>query len=200
MRRTLFTIVACTALLAAVPATALAHGHRDHHRRHHHSRVRHEKFLAHRHDSTSTGTPTPGSEPTAGTVTSFANNVLTITLTNGNTVSGDVTNDTEVKCENPAEDNNGNNDVEHGDLVSDHGPGGSDAGSNDQGDDNGNDQGDDNGNDQGDDNGNDQMCTITPGMAVKKAELTISGAGAVWDEVELLSSTSTSPTSTSSRS
>ncbi len=52
-------------------------------------------------------------------MTSFANNLLTITLTNGNTVSGEVTNDTEVKCENPADMNdNGDNDVEHGDRVS----------------------------------------------------------------------------------
>ncbi len=182
MRRILFTILACTALFVAVPAAALAHsGH--HHKRHHHARVRHEKFVGHRHSSDVNGVP--ASEPTAGTVTSFANNVLTITLTNGSTVSGEVTNDTEVRCENPADvDNNGDNDVEHGDIVRDHGPGG--------GDDNG--AGDDNGN-RGDDNGNDAMCTITPGMAVRKADLRIDGDGAVWDEVELIStSTSTSTT------
>ena len=186
MRRTLFTILACTALFVAVPAVALAHeGHRGHHhKRHHHSRVRHEKFLAHRHDGNdNNGSPTTGTEPTAGTVTSFANNVLTITLTNGNMVSGQVTNDTEVKCENPAEGNNNgdDNDLEHGDRISDHGPGGGDDGNNDN---------------QGDDNDNDNMCTITPGMAVGKAELTISGAGAFWDEVELVSSSTSTSTST----
>ena len=187
MRRILFTILACTALSAAVPAVALAHnGH--HHKRHHHSRVRHEKFLAHRHDaSDNNGSPATGTEPTAGTVTSFANNMLTITLNNGNTVSGDVTNDTEVKCENPAEDNNGDdNDLEHGDRISDHGPGGGDDG-------NDNDLGDNN--DQGDDNDANDMCTITPGMAVTKAELTINGAGAFWDEVELVSSSTSTSTS-----
>lgn len=184
MRRTLFTILACTALFVAAPAVALAHnGHRGHHhKRHHHARVRHESFIGHRHSSDVNGVP--GTEPTAGTVSSFANNVLTITLTNGNTVTGDVTSDTEVKCENPGDMNdNGDNDVEHGDFARDHGPGG--------GDDNG-DQGDDNG-DQGNANNNDATCTITPGMAVSKAELRITSDGAVWDEVELISSTS-SPT------
>ena len=181
MRRILFTILACTALGAAVPTVALAHdGHSaDHHKRHHHARVRHETFVAHRHDGEHNGIP--ANEPAAGTVTSFANNMLTITLTNGNTVSGLVTNGTEVKCENAADANdNGDNDVEHGDLASDHGPGGGDNG--------------DNG-DRGDDNGNDNMCTITPGMVVRNAELRLTGAGAFWDEVELISaSASTSPT------
>lgn len=182
MRRILFTILACTALCAAVPTVALAHdGH--HHKRHHHARVRHEKFVGHRHDGEHNGIP--ANEPTAGTVTSFANNMLTITLTNGNTVSGLVTDGTEVKCENPADVNNPDNDVEHGDLASDHGPGGGDNGDN-------GDRGDDNGN-RGDDNDNDQMCAITPGMAVRNAELRITGAGAFWDEVELISS-STSAT------
>ena len=117
-------------------------------------------------------------------MTSFANNVLTITLTNGNTVSGLVTNGTEVRCENAEDnDNNGDNDVEHGDRVSDHGPGGGDNGG-----DNG-DRGDDNGN-RGDDNDNDNMCAITPGMAVRNAELRINGAGSFWDEVELISTNS----------
>jgi hypothetical protein len=196
MRRTLFTILACTAMFVAVPTVALAHnGHRNHHhKRHHHARVRHEKFVGHRHDGDvnpgNPGNPGDANEPTAGTVTSFANNILTITLTNGNTVSGEVTNGSEIKCENPADmDNNGDNDVEHGDRVADHGPGGGDNGDNgDRGDDNG-DRGDND--NRGDDN--DDMCTITPGMAVTKAELTINGAGAFWNEVELVSSsTSTS--------
>ncbi len=155
MRRILFTILAGTALSVAVPTVALAHdGHSGrHHKRHHHARVRLEKFIGHRHDGEHHGIP--ANEPTAGTVSSFANNMLTITLTNGNTVSGLVTDGTEVKCENAAAvDNNGDNDVEHGE---------------------------------------DNMCTITPGMAVRNAELRITGAGAFWDEVELIGS-STSAT------
>jgi hypothetical protein len=189
MRKIMFTVVAAAALCVAVPTVALAH-HGDHHRRHHHHRVRHEFFKAHRHDtsgsSSSSGSTTA---PTAGTVTSFANNGLTITLANGNTVSGEVTNDSEIKCENP-QNQSGDNDAddngagdEHGDAVFRHSDGGGDNG----------DQGDD----QGDDNGNDQMCTPTPGMAVRKAELTISGNGAFWNEVELVNST-TSTTSSQS--
>ncbi len=197
MRRILFTILASTALFVAVPTVALAHsGH--HHKRHHHARVRHEKFVGHDSSgSVNPGTPADANEPTAGTVTTFANNILTITLTNGNTVSGQVTNATEVKCENPADMNdNGDNDVEHGDRISDHGPGGGDNGDNgDNGDDNAN-NGDDNG-DNGDDNANNGMCTITPGMAVRNAELTLNGAGAFWNEVELVSSSTTTSTSQS---
>jgi hypothetical protein len=40
------------------------------------------------------------------------------------------------------------------------------------------------------------MCTPTPGMAVRSAELTINGTGAFWNEVELIntsSSTTSSP-------
>ncbi|HEY1714814.1 MAG TPA: hypothetical protein VGG07_18070, partial [Solirubrobacteraceae bacterium] len=133
MRRILYTILACTALCVAVPAVALAHnGHSGHHhKRHHH--IRHEKFVGHRHDGDF------GNDMVAGTVTSFANDELTITLNNGNTVSGLVTDGTEMRCENPADnDNNGDNDVEHGDRVADHGPGGGDNGGDngDRGDDN----------------------------------------------------------------
>jgi hypothetical protein len=176
MRRILFTILASTALFVAAPAAALAHGGHSghHHKRHHH--FRHESFVGHHHARDF------GNDMIAGTVTSFANNELTITLNNGNTVSGLVTDDTEVKCENPEDnDNNGDNDIEHGDRVADHGPGGGDNG----------DRGDDNGN-RGDDNDNDSMCTIAPGMGVGNAELRINGAGAFWDEVELVSSTSSS--------
>jgi len=186
MRRILFTILACTALSAAVPTVALAHNGRHHHKRHHHARVRHEKFIGHRQASdSSSGNPAAASEPTAGTVTSFDGTTLMITLNNGNTVSGMVTNDTEIKCESP-EMQNGDNDGDdngagddHGDAVFHHSDGGGDNG--------------DNG-DQGDDNDNNQSCTITPGMAVTKAELTINGAGAFWDEVELVSSSTTSTT------
>ena len=181
MRRILFTILACSAMFVAVPAVALAHNGRHHHKRHHHARVRHEKFIARQHASDVN--PGTTSTPTAGTVTSFDGTKLTITLNNGNTGSGAVTNDTEVKCENPDTqtgdndgDDNGSGD-DQGDAVFRHSDGGGDnGGQGDQG-------------DQGDDNGNNQACTITPGMGVTKAELTINGSGASWDEVELVSST-----------
>lgn len=187
MRKTLFTMLACSAMFVAVPAVALAHNGRHHHKRHHHARVRHEKFIGHNHASDATGGNTGStSAPTAGTVTSFDGTTLTITLNNGNTVSAAVTNDTEVRCENPemqtpdndGDDNGGGDD--RSDAVFHHSDGGGDNG--DQG-------------DQGDDNGNDQSsCTIAPGMGVTKAELTLNGAGAFWDEVELVSSSTTSTT------
>ena len=199
MRRILFTILASTALSVAVPAAALAHNGHHHHKRHHHARVRHLKFIGHRQASdvtsgTPAGTPADTSQPTAGTVTSFDGTTLVITLANGNTVSGDVTNDTEVKCDNSAmqsgdndgDDNSGG--VEQGDAVFNHSDGGGDnGGQGDQG-------------DQSGDNGNAQTCTIAPGMAVTKAELTIDGSSAVWNEVELVSSSTTAPTSTTSSS
>jgi hypothetical protein len=190
MRRIMFTVLAAAALCVAAPTAALAHNGR-HHKRHHHDRVRHEFFKAHAHDSSGSGSSSGAtSEPTAGTVTSFANNLLTITLSNGNTVSGEVTNDSEIKCENP-ENRNGDNDADdngagddHGDAVFHHGDGGGNGDQGDQG-------------DQGDDNGNDQMCTPTQGMAVGKAELTINGNGAFWNEVELVNSTTSATTSQS---
>jgi hypothetical protein len=175
MRRMLFTTLACTALFVAVPVVALARNeHHHHHKRHHHARVRHEEFIGHHHaGEVGGGNPSDVNAPTAGTVTSFADNTLTITLTNGSVVSGDVTSDTEVRCENPA----ATSEAEHGDVVREDGPGGGDDGDR---------------RDRGDDGGDAGMCTITPGMGVTQAELTINRAGASWNEVDLVSSTTTS--------
>ena len=180
MRRILFTVVASTALFVAAPTVALAHSgerhHHHHHKREHHARVRHETFLGHRHAGDANN-----NEPTAGTVTLFANDALTITLTNGSTVSGEVTDGTEIKCENPGM-HNGDNDGddnggdEHGDAVSHHGDGGGD---------------------RGDDDANDEMCTPAAGLTVRNAELTINGNGAFWDEVELVNGSSSTTSSQS---
>lgn len=168
MRRILFTVLASAAVCVAAPAMALAHNGHRHHKRHHHARVRHEQFFSHRHDGDNNDNPAGSTEPTAGTVTMFANNVLTITLANHNTVSGEVTNDTEIKCENPEMQNGDNDGDETGDAVFRHSDGGGDQG----------------------DQGDDQMCTPATGMAVRKAELTINGNGAFWDEIELVPSSS----------
>jgi hypothetical protein len=184
MKKVLLIVVASAALIAVVPATALAkHNDRRHHHRQHHARVHHRTFG---HDQGNVGNSQP-----AGTVVSFTNGVLTIMANDGNTASGKVTTATEIKCEaqEPAE------------MQShDRGRGGDGGGDNNRGGDN--DQGDDQGDDQG---GNDndldeanEMCTtadLTPGAVVQKAELRISGAGAVWDEVELVSQSSQSSNS-----
>jgi hypothetical protein len=188
MKKVLLIVVASAALIALVPATALAkHGDRRHHHRgHHDARVHHRMFG---HDEGNQGND---NQP-AGKIVSFTNGVLTIMTNDGNTASGKVTNATELKCEQqePAEMQN-----------HDRGRGGDSGGDNDRGDNN--DRGGDNdrGDDQGDnDNDNDEaneMCTtadLTPGAVVQDAELRISSAGAVWDEVELVSQSSQSSNS-----
>jgi hypothetical protein len=172
MKRILFTLLASTALLAAVPTVALAR-HDGHHRRQHHARVRHERFGR---DGSQT---TSAAGQNAGTVSSLSGGVLVITLSNGSMVSGAVTNATQLECEaaGPAVM-----------QTDDQGPGS--VGSGDNGD-RGGDQGQgDNGDrgDQGDqgDQGDEHMCTtVAPGMTVRQAELTISSAGAAWSKVEL---------------
>lgn len=166
MRKVLLITAASCALIALLPATALAkHGDRRHHHHAHHARVHHRTFG---HDQ---GNGLQGQS--AGTVVSFTNGVLTIMANDGNTASGSVTNATELKCEGaePTE-------MEHHDR----GRGGDRGGDNDRGDD----HGDNNDNDNDDVN---EMCTtadLVPGAIVQEARLSISGAGATWDEVELI--------------
>jgi hypothetical protein len=125
----------------------------------------------------------------SGTVQSFTNDVLTIKLNDGTTtVSGKITPDTEVECEAMDQDF----------VRQDGGPGPSgrdDNGDNgdrgdqgDRGDDRGDrgDQGDDRG-DRGDDNDNQNCLTAlqTAGTKVRDATLKVTGAGAIWDRVDL---------------
>lgn len=80
MRRTMLTLLAIAALAAAVPAVSLAfRGGND--RGRHHAKD-----------------PASATASNAGTVTSFANGVLTITETNGSTVSGTVSRFTKIDC------------------------------------------------------------------------------------------------------
>lgn len=172
MRKALLVTAAGCALIALLPATALAkHGDRRHHHRAHRARVHHRTF-GHDQRNGIQGQP-------AGTVVSFMNGVLTIMANDGNTASGRVTNATELKCEaaEPAE-------FEHHER----GRGDDRGGDNDR-----DDRGDDNGDDDNDEAN--EMCTtadLVPGAVVQKAELAISGAGATWDEVELMAQSSES--------
>ncbi|HTA14911.1 MAG TPA: hypothetical protein VK781_08650 [Solirubrobacteraceae bacterium] len=110
MRRVLLMSMGTLALAIAVPGTALAHGDHARHHHHHHHRAHHAKFR-HVHigaGSSSgnpspapvTGTPTPpvSMPENAGTVASYANGVLTLTLGDGSTVNGKVTADTRIGC------------------------------------------------------------------------------------------------------
>jgi hypothetical protein len=113
----------------------------------------------------------------AGTISSFSNGVLTIALDGGGTLTGNVTDATEIEC--------------HGaSMSSDGGPSGDDNGdqgdNDDQGDDNG-DQGDND--DQGDDNGDQGMAcdqsALTKNASVDEAELSASNGSATFRKIEL---------------
>ena len=202
MRKNWLIALLGAVVMAAVPAVALAHGtSRHHHARHHarrHTRVRLRHFTA--ADSGSSGTTsgsptTPGSND-AGKVASFDSSTgkLVITLNDGSTVTGMVTNDTELQCESASSSSG-----ESGSMQSDDQTSGSDDSPTSGGDDNTtsgsddnttagqDDQGDDN--DQGDDDGNQQNCStsnLTTGTTVHEAELAISSTGAVWRGVDLV--------------
>jgi hypothetical protein len=170
MRRLLFAVLASSALIVALPAAAMAR-HGDGRRHEHHHRVRHDGVRHERRGREHDFPPAKAGD--AGTVQSFNNGVLVIMLGDGMTVSGRVTNATELRCESPEHA------VMHND---DHGSGGSGGG--DQGD-----RGGDHG-DRGDDRGQDeQMCatgSLTTGAMVHEAELRITSFGAFWEEVEVV--------------
>jgi hypothetical protein len=117
--------------------------------------------------------------PSAGTVASFTNGVLTIKLTDGTMVSGTVTGATELECQATAPAT----------MQSDDHGGGSGSGDNSgSGDDNSGDQGDQGDQGDGDDQGENQQCmptALVAGVTVQEAELSISSAGSVWTKVEL---------------
>jgi hypothetical protein len=151
---------------------ASAHG-RGHHRHHHHAKAHHarlEHFGAPANTSPSGDQSAPGD---AGRVASFTNGVLTITLADGSTVSGNVTSDTEINCmaqgATASRDGGGDQGGQSGDQQ------GSDQPGNDQGDDNG----------QGDDDGGQQSqqpscgtADLVAGALVHEAILKLGGNGA----------------------
>jgi hypothetical protein len=108
----------------------------------------------------------------AGTVASFTNGVLTITLAKGGTLTGTVSPDTEIECHDATA------------TAADDGGDGDHGGAGDQGG-----SGDDNdGNDGNDDHGDGGNCgpeALTAGRAVKEADLKAANGTAVFEKVEL---------------
>ena len=189
MRKTLLVVVASGALIALMPATALAkhHGrrHQAHHVRSHHRRIGRDAATA-----SAPTSPTP-----AATVTSFdpTTHVLVLTLAGGSTVSGTVTNDTRLVCVPPPSTTQptGGDEDDQGDQGGDN-DGGDQGGTWDQ---SGGDQGGGSDQGQGDDESN-QMCTtadLTTNTPVQFADLSIGQGGANWDTVVLVTTPSSTP-------
>jgi hypothetical protein len=178
MRRIVLMAVAASALALAAPGVASAHHSRHHHRSLHarKARVRHFGSVANSTAPTTTGSVTP-----AGKVKSFNEGVLTITLADESTVSGKVTEDTELRCLTPGSGGGDDEGDDRGDstraVMSDHhgdGVAGDSQGDDDQG--------------GGDDHPPSSTCTataLTPGATVLGAELRIGPGGAVWEEIVL---------------
>jgi hypothetical protein len=180
MRRIGLIAMAFAALALAVPGAALAQGRSHHPKKSHHVKRSHRvrshtrRFVA----SNPTAPPTITPSDNAGTVASFTNGVLTLTLNDGSTVSGKVTDATEIECQSVV--------TATGDArtrTADHGPGGDQDGG-DQNDANG-------GGDQGEDNGgaNGATCDSTALVAravVHEADLKVDSTGATFRKIELV--------------
>ena len=179
MRKIMLAVVATCAVVAFIPASALAHGHK----RHHHARVHHRTFGHDFGQSGSTSSGSTSSGQPAGTVSTFSGGVLTIALANGQTVSGMVTPDTEIECQAPDTSSRSSTSGTSGTS----GWQGHDHGGGDQG--------------QGNDGQGGTSCdtsALTQGAMVQEAELSVSSAGAVWRKVELQSTSSTASSSSGS--
>ena len=219
MRRTLFLACACVALLAALPAAASARDRNDDglpdrwERKHRLSlkvnqarrdqdrdgvRNRQEFRMAFDpRDPDSDDDGVEDSEENAGTVASFANGVLAIKLVDGTTLSGKVTEQTEIECETAgrfeSDERGDDDDGDRGDRDDaededgdDRGRGGGD-GDDEDGDDREDDDGA-RGSGAGDDD-DETACdpeALTAGTVVHEAELNASSDGAVFTEVELV--------------
>jgi hypothetical protein len=220
MRRTLFLACACVALLAALPAAASARDRNDDglpdrwERKHRLSlkvnqarrdqdrdgvRNRQEFRMAFDpRDADSDDDGVEDSEENAGTVESFANGVLAIKLVDGTTLSGKVTEQTEIECETAGRfESDERDDGEHGD-DDDRGDRDDDEDEDDRGrDDDDEEDGGDGGREDDDrargsgagDGDDETACgpeALAAGTVVHEAELNASSDGAVFTEVELV--------------
>ncbi|HEX5527433.1 MAG TPA: hypothetical protein VFX44_09615 [Solirubrobacterales bacterium] len=137
-------------------------------------------------------------EENAGTIASFDEETgkLTINLFGGETLSGFVTEETEIQCDDhsgagasaSSEDNSGEEESEPGDdnggeeEVDDNGG----QGEEEPGDDNGGEESDNSGpGNGGEEHGNCTTAALTPGAVVQEAELKVESGKATFEKVEL---------------
>ncbi|HWJ50116.1 MAG TPA: hypothetical protein VNR42_03790 [Solirubrobacteraceae bacterium] len=200
MNRMLLTTAMSAMLAIAAPGVASAHNAKRHHRAHHHHATRAavrtfgSPLSPAGAGSTTTPPTTPTSGETAGTVTSFTGGVLTITLNNGTTVSGQVTERTELHClpatpPPPTEGEDRGDDEGASSESSDGGPSTSGHGDGASHSDGASSGGGENGDGEGNPGEGGQSCTtaaLVAGAVVREAELSVSSAGAVWDHVDLI--------------
>jgi hypothetical protein len=187
MKRMLLTATAASALALGAPAVASAH-HKHHHKhRSTQARVLLFKSRTVPASPTTTSSPTAPSSDPAGTVTSFKEGVLTITLADGSVVTGKVNEQTRLECQSATgqeageRDDQGGGDDQSGRDSGEHGGPVTSARISDfQG-----------GDDQGEDGqGAQESCTtaaLVPGAKVGEAELLVASGGSVWEKVDLLS-------------
>jgi hypothetical protein len=213
MRRILLTAVTTTAL--ALPGVALAHageheqgehqqrvdrhgaqlGERHHARHHRHARLLafHAQAPAGTAPSTAEGSapvPTPVAAERAGTIASFTDGTLTITLNDGASVSGKVTPRTEIECRSTlasaADHGDGGRGEENGGGSGEgSGSGPGEEGSSGPSGRDGRDDNDVGDNDAGDEAEQCMPAALVPGASVREAVLSVSSAGAFWMKLEL---------------
>jgi hypothetical protein len=194
MRRMITSTVASSLLALALPVAASAHDSAQHdafrhageHHRHHHHRRAHTVVFTSGAVRTVPGTTAPVAPVTpvptepAATIASFENGVLKLTLGDGSTVAGKVTERTEIECRmgdrEDFGDDNGHDGEDNGDGRG--GPGPSDQGS--HGD-------DERGGDAGQMEGQCGVSSLVPGAKVADADLAVTSTGSFWERVELAS-------------
>jgi hypothetical protein len=220
MRRIFLTTIVSSALILSVPSVASAsHRGRSCHRVHH---AKHASCATHARlvrfgaplvpgapngsapasstEPHTTGTPSSPTtaDETAGKIKSFAEGVLVITLNDGSTASGKVTEQTEIQCQ-VAGSTGSDDGSDEGDQSDGEGAGGSSDGSGSAGhdaraasvgpDDEGDGSGGEGDGSDGGQEGGSSPCTtaaLVPGAVVREAELRIGSSGAVWDHVDLM--------------
>jgi hypothetical protein len=139
------------------------------------------EFRAHMNprDDDSDNDGTEDGDENAGTIDMFDDGVLTISLFGGGSVSGQVTDRTEIECEGQDENEAEGGDDRRGDVAGRH-QGGDNSGPSDN-----------SGPGNGDDNDEDENadCTtadLTAGTVVREADLRVGDGQAVFEEVELV--------------